>query len=285
MKHLIAFGVPAASLVAGVRDTNSEGARALSKLGIQFRQADYNDKTSLEMAYAGIDTVVFVPISSVEHIERAITANNSVKAAVKTGVKRFVLVSVPPGRSDSVVSLQPGYIYAESLVRTSLLKSWVIVRMGIWTDNFIPMFKQALQSGVLGLPAKSSDRLPLISREDTARGIAAIAAIKDAIGLVYDLQNSHAVTLQDIADYLSEIANKKIVFKTITMEESIPKITAILPAAMQSLAPEFARIYPSFWHAGSLGEFIPTRDYHQIIGKDPETAHDFLMRNLQPQSS
>jgi len=277
---LIAKGVAPNSIVAGVRDLNSAGSKKIAELGVRLCTADFTDKLGLEKAYSGIDTVVFIPIPGGTHLERAATAENSVNAAVKLGVKRFVLVSAPTGRSDSVNILAPGFLFSEALVRTSQLKSWVIVRMGIWMDIFLEGFKHAAQSGVLTQVAKPTDRILLISREDTARGIAAVIRDEKAIGKIFDLENNVAPSWTEITEYVSKFAGKKVGFKTITLAESTEMVASGLPEGMKSKAPFFAGIKASLAEMASK-EVKMTNDYFELTGNHPESIRKYLKRNLQ----
>jgi uncharacterized protein YbjT (DUF2867 family) len=281
IKELIAFGVPATSIVAGVRNSNSEGAKAITKFGVQLRVADYSDRAGLEKAYQGVETVVFVPLPSLVHMERCIAADNSVNACVVAGVQRFVLVSFPNGRSDSVISLQPGYLFSESLVRTSLLQSWVIVRMGFWADALLDSFQVAAQTGVLSAVAKPTDPLALVSRADTARGIAAVTVKKELVSQVFELGNQVTVTLPQIAGYISEVAGKKVIFKPVTLAESAAAVSAKLPDNMKPLSYIIARVNESLFKASGLGELAPSKDFTNLVGQPPETVRDYIKRHLK----
>jgi len=279
IEDLIAKGVEPNTIVAGVRDLNSNGSKKIAELGVQLRIADFNDKVGLEKAYSGIDTVVFVPIPGGNHIERGATAENSVNASVKSGVRRFVLGSVGTGRSDSVNILNPGFIFSESVVYTSQLKSWVIVRMGIWMDIFLDEFKNAVQSGTLTHVDKPTARPLLISRDDTARGISAVILDKTAVGKIYDLENNVAPSWTEIAEYIAKQAGKNVGFKTITVEELTEKFEARLPEAMKSNAPFYARTHSSLVKMAAK-EVTMTNDYFELTGHHPESIRKYFERTL-----
>lgn len=233
----------------------------------------------MEKAYQGIETVVFVP-PPLGPIDRCFAIDNSVNAAVKSGIKRFVLASFPTGSADSVNLLSPGFLFSEALVRTSQLQSWVIIRMGIWADNFLESFKNAALTGTLTQVAEPTDRIPLISREDTARGIAAVILDKKAIGRVYDIENNIAVSWREIAEYISQASGKRVTFKTISIKEYTQKIAAGLPEAKKSLAPMFAGIFASLVEMAAKEEITVTNDYFEVIGHHPESIRKYLKRVL-----
>ncbi|RMW09710.1 hypothetical protein ALO97_04018 [Pseudomonas syringae pv. tagetis] len=82
--------VPAAQIVAAVR--SPEKAADLSARGIQVRQADYSQPSSLDSAFAGADKVLL--ISSSEIGQRLPQHQAVIDAAKRAGVKLLAYTSV-----------------------------------------------------------------------------------------------------------------------------------------------------------------------------------------------
>ena len=90
IEALLKKNVPASQIAGLVRD--EQKAAALTAKGITLRKGDYNDAASLEQAFKGIDTLVF--ISSGDMIDRVNQHRNVVNAAKATGVKHIIYTSV-----------------------------------------------------------------------------------------------------------------------------------------------------------------------------------------------
>ena len=214
--------------------------------------------------------------------ERATTAENSISAAKKAGVRRFVAVSWGNGKADSVNALIPGYLYLESRLRTIAGgPQWLIVRQGQWIENGLGSFQYALQSGVLTAASSANSYTPYISRPDVGRAIAAATFKKDLVGKVLNIEGNVAYSYEQIAEILSEIGGKKIVFKTITVAELEGILKYSLPDAIKSSAGDFAHMFASFSTAAELGEFKVSNDFFELTGKQPESFTSYLKKLLQ----
>ena len=73
--------VPTSEIVASVRD--KEKAHELIEMGIEVRQADFNDKQSLEKAFEGIDRVLMISTNEPVHDKRIAQHINAINAAKK----------------------------------------------------------------------------------------------------------------------------------------------------------------------------------------------------------
>src|SRR5438067_166464 len=84
--------VPAAQVVAGVRDAGSEGARKLAGLGVELRTADYAKPDTLAIAFEGIERLLL--ISSSELGRRVAQHQNVIAAAKAAGVRLIAYTSL-----------------------------------------------------------------------------------------------------------------------------------------------------------------------------------------------
>ena len=129
-QHVIASlltSVPAASIIAAVR--NPAKAADLAALGVQVRQADYNDGASLDAAFKGATKILL--ISSSEVGQRAQQHQNVIDAARRAGVALLAYTSVL--RADtSPLGLAAEHVITEAAIRASGLPYTSCATAGTW---------------------------------------------------------------------------------------------------------------------------------------------------------
>lgn len=82
--------VPAHDIIAAVRSPDK--AKDLMALGVQVRQADYNQPTTLDSAFKGVDKLLL--ISSSEVGQRVAQHTAVINAAKRAGVKLLAYTSL-----------------------------------------------------------------------------------------------------------------------------------------------------------------------------------------------
>lgn len=114
-QHVIASllkTVAANTIIAAVR--NPAKAASLAALGVQVRQADYNDGASLDAAFQGASKVLL--ISSSEVGQRAQQHQNVIDAAGRAGVALLAYTSVL--RADTTpLGLAAEHVVTEAAIR------------------------------------------------------------------------------------------------------------------------------------------------------------------------
>src|SRR4051812_26242347 len=86
--------VPVSDIIAGVRDPQSEKAKAYEAQGIEVRLTDFEKKETLVEAFKGADRVFIV--STFGDVETSIRQQtNAVEAAKVNGVSQMVYSSAP----------------------------------------------------------------------------------------------------------------------------------------------------------------------------------------------
>ncbi|MEV0716518.1 NAD(P)H-binding protein [Asanoa sp. NPDC050611] len=139
-------------------------------VALSSRTAPYDDRAALRAAFEGVHTLVFV--SSDGEAARVVTHHRNVLAAAG-GVAHIVQLS------GLDVAMESPFCYAftngdtERLLRAGD-RPYSIVRTGLFTEFFLSLVRQVAVDGTVALPAGSA-RVSLVSREDVARGLAALA--------------------------------------------------------------------------------------------------------------
>lgn len=207
-QHVIASlltSVPAASIIAAVR--NPAKAANLVPLGVQVRQADYNDGASLDAAFKGATKILL--ISSSEVGQRAQQHQNVIDAASRAGVALLAYTSVL--RADtSPLDLAAEHVITEAAIRASGL-SYTFLRNGWYLENHTEHLAPVLEHGVV-LGAAQNGRFSSASRADYAAAAAAVLTA-DKPQAIYELAGDQGFTLAEYADEVARQSGKAIVYK------------------------------------------------------------------------
>lgn len=209
--------VPTEDLVALVRNP----AKA-ADLGVEVREADYEQPDTLEAALIGIDTLMLISGSEVGR--RIAQHRNIIDAAKKSGVKRIVYTSLLHADS-SPLSLAPEHVETEALLKTSGL-SITLLRNGWYTENYTGSVASALTNGAL-LGSAGQGKISSASRVDYAAAAAVVLTSDGHEGKTYELAGDSAYTLEELAAEISHQSGKDIPYKDLAPSE----YTAILTAA------------------------------------------------------
>ncbi len=120
--------VPAHDIIAAVRSPDK--AKDLMALGVQVRQADYNQPTTLDSAFKGVDKLLL--ISSSEVGQRVAQHTAVINAAKRAGVKLLAYTSLLHA-DKSPLGLGEEHRATEGLLRDSGLPV-VLLRNGWYTE-------------------------------------------------------------------------------------------------------------------------------------------------------
>ena len=207
-EHVIASlltSVPAANIIAAVR--NPAKAANLAALGVQVRQADYNDGTSLDAAFKGATKILL--ISSSEVGQRAQQHQNVIDAAKRASVALLAYTSVL--RADtSPLGLAAEHVITEAAIRASGLP-YTFLRNGWYLENHTEHLAPVLEHGVV-LGAAQNGRFSSAARADYAAAAAAVLTA-DKPQAIYELAGDQGFTLAEYAAEVARQSGKAIVYK------------------------------------------------------------------------
>jgi NAD(P)H dehydrogenase (quinone) len=247
--------VPASGIVAAVR--NVEKAKDLAALGVQIRQADYNQPASWDTALKGADKVLL--ISSSEIGQRAKQHKTVIDAAKKAGVKLLAYTSVL--RADtSVLGLAAEHKETEAYIRSSGIPS-VLLRNGWYTENYTAGIPTALSLGAV-YGSAGEGRISAASRADYAEAAAAALTAENQAGKVYELAGDAAFTLSDFAAEISRQSGKAIGY--VNLPEAEYK-KALLGAGLPEFLAELLANSDTGVSKGAL--FDERRQLSKLIGR------------------
>ena len=221
--------VPAGEIVAAVRDPKR--VQDLAALGVQVRQADYNQPATLLSAFAGADKVLL--ISSSEIGQRVAQHAAVIAAAQQAKVKLLAYTSLLHA-DRSPLGLADEHRQTEALLQESGLPS-VLLRNGWYTENYLASIPAALAHGVL-LGSAGEGRIASATRADYAEAAATVLTLDAQAGRVYELASDQAYSLSELAAELSRQSGQPVRYQDLPEAEfQAALLAAGLPAEVASL--------------------------------------------------
>lgn len=265
---LLKKGISANSISALVRDVAK--AEDLKAKGINLKIGDYDNYAALVAAFKGVDKLLLVSGSDV--VNRGKQQENAVKAAKEAGVKHILYTSFErknDTHSSPISFIAKSHIDTENLIKASGL-TYTIFRNNLYLD-VLPMFfgEQVLTTGIF-LPAGET-KSAFALRNDMAEATANVLTSQGHENKEYSLSNTENVSLQEMAQDLSEIVGKQINYVNPPQDIYVETLTgAGVPA-------EYIGMFAGFAEAIKQGEFSTEKtDLENLLGRKPMTAKAFL---------
>lgn len=219
-------------VVALVR--SPEKASALRELGVQIRQADYNQPETLAAALKGVDKVLL--ISGNEFGKRFEQHKAVIDAAISAGVSLLAYTSLLKA-STSPLLLAAEHKQTEAYIQESGVPA-VILRNGWYSENYTDAVQGVIDMGAVAGAAKTG-KLHTASRQDYADAAAAVLVAKEfQAGKVYELAGDEGFTLAEYADAVGKLSGKAIgyiemepnVFQSALLDAGLPEGLAAMLA-------------------------------------------------------
>ncbi|AYW97021.1 SDR family oxidoreductase [Yersinia pseudotuberculosis] len=201
--------VPAHDIIAAVRSPDK--AKDLMALGVQVRQADYNQPTTLDSAFKGVDKLLL--ISSSEVGQRVAQHTAVINAAKRAGVKLLAYTSLLHA-DKSPLGLGEEHRATEGLLRDSGLPV-VLLRNGWYTENYAASIAPALAHGAF-IGAAGNGRIASASREDYAEAAATILVQENQAGKIYELAGDDAYTLSEFSAEITRQSGKAVAYQDLS---------------------------------------------------------------------
>jgi len=265
---LLKKGVQANQLLALVRDESK--AKDLKSRGIELRIGDYDDYASLVKAFHGSDKLLLISASDLN--KRIPQHENAVNAAIEAGVKHIFYTSFErKNETDSspIAFIAKAHLHTEEKIRTSGM-TYTFFRNNLYMDA-LPMFlgDKILEQGIFFPAGQTKSAFAL--RLDMAEAIANVITGNGHENKEYALSNNELYSIQDMADELGIITDKKIPYTSPDVETYTKALTgAGVPA-------EYIGLFVAFAEAIKQGEFETSKtDLQYLLGRKPVTLKEFL---------
>lgn len=182
-----------------------ESLSEYAEKGATVRFADFDDVSSLDPAFEGIDRMFMVSASNGTG-KRYDEHKAAIDAAKNAGVSRLVFPSMPrvddPAHPVGLAAAE--YKEAEEIVQESEIP-YVILRDGPYTElHVIDRFAPVMATGELRINAKEG-RAGFVSRKDVAKAaVASVISDELVLNRTYDIAGAELLTYKDLASIVSE---------------------------------------------------------------------------------
>ncbi|MET4639982.1 SDR family oxidoreductase [Mycetocola sp. 2940] len=218
VEHLLTRGTAPDQIVAAGRNTAK--LAELDALGVHTAVIDYADRPSLDVAFAGADTLMLVSGSEVgRRVEQHSNAINAAKAA---GITRIVYTSTSQADTSALI-LAPEHKATEELLQASGIP-FTLLRNGWYTENYEGTIPQVRATGVY-LASAGDGRIASASRTDYAEAAAIVLTADGHEGAVYELSGDVAWDGHDLATALSDVVGRDVTFSSVSPEEHTVALT------------------------------------------------------------
>lgn len=265
--------IPADQIIGLIRDPKK--AEDLIQKGIEVRKGDYFDYSSLLSAFKGVDKLFL--ISSGEIQDRSKQHINAINAAKEAGVKHIVYTSFQrKSETDSAIQVvAQSHIDTENYLKASGIK-YTILKNTLYAD-ILPMFfgSNVIDTGIF-LPA-GAGKAAFATRMDLTEAAVNVLLGEGHENNEYELSSDTSYSFSDIADILSRLSGKQVVYTDAPVEVYIDAVTKA------GVPMEYAQFFAGFSTAIKAGEFdhvSPTME--KLLGRKPVSMTEYLKTVLTP---
>jgi NAD(P)H dehydrogenase (quinone) len=242
-------------------DAVPDAARATARF------ADYDDPASLRAAFSGIRTLVFISSDGVigpmwRHHE------NVVAAAVDADVDHVVYTSIIDASPDSRFYYAAVHRDTEAQLAASGV-GHCLARTSIFADFLVETWiAPALRAGELALSA-GAGRMSLVTRDDTARALAA-AAVSGCEGIL-ELTGPAALTAGEISQATEAVTGRRLRYLALEEDDYRQRLA-------RDNAPDWLiEAFTSMFRSVREGRFeAVSADVPRLTGEPQQSYADFL---------
>ncbi len=237
---------PTATVTACVRDP--EKCRDLRELGVVIRQADYDDRESLERSFEGAAKVLIV--SAPNTGEKALHQHqNAIRSALAAGARRIFYTSHMGANPGSLFWPMPDHAATEALL-AEMQHPYTSLRNGFYAASAMMLASQALATGEIAAPEDGP--VSWTTHDDLAEAAARLMLEDMYDGPTPPLTASEALDLEDIARIMSEVSGTPI--RRVTISDAQYRANLL----QHGLPEHMAGLLVSMFEASRNGEFAAT---------------------------
>lgn len=250
--------VHASTVAVAVR--NPGKAKDWAAVGVEVRQADYDDPASLRRAFAGADRLLFISAPVLEGSRSRVDQHRNVVAAARDA--RVGRIFYTSGLGADVVEegvLGEHHATEEMIVESGL--AYTLLRHPIYNDYLIhPGLQSAVDTGELTSNTRGRG-VNMASRADLAEAAAIILTGPDHDQNAYNF-TGQLWTYPELAEVLSNVSGRDVKYREVDEDQGI--------IGMLGLAP--------FIQAGAFE--LQTPDLENVLGHPSTNLHEAVRRAL-----
>jgi len=267
---LSAGGKPVTALV---RDPASEKARALQAAGARLVVGDLKDRSSLEKALAGVDTVICTASSTLSRREgdSLDTVDNKgvqslIDVAERKGVRRFIFISFSRNISDDF----PLALFkraAERRLESSKFDYTILLPTYFAEVWLSPAVGFDVAGGKVRLYGDGRAKVSYIALDDVAKAVVACVDNPKASRQAIPVGGAKAYSQLEVVELVEQAMGKKLEREHMTADQ----IAAARGAATDPMQATFLGLFAALAH----GDVIPT-DWTGTLSVKPSSLEDWV---------
>lgn len=254
----------------GTRDPGSPAAQALATRGVPVRRLDFDEPSSLEPAFAGVDRALIIPTMAPN--DRRLGQNRAALAAAQAaGVRHIVYASFINASAGSLAEHNRlvHYPTEQAIAASGLEHSFL--RHALYAEIMTGDLDATLASGVLRRVGGDA-RFALIARDDLGVSAARVLAEDGHAGRTYTETMAETLSGAAIAATMADVFATPVRYEPVSAGD--------WPGFMHAqwgVPLEAARSSYGTMRAVESGEFdIVSGDYADITGTPPRSFRRFL---------
>jgi len=240
----------------------------LAARGVEVRQADFGNPTTLATAFAGVDRLLLIS-SDVIGEQRQAQQRAAIAAAVEAGVKHVLYTSLPRPEPGNPAAVAPDHYATEQALAATTL-DWTILRDNLYMDLLLGSLPAMLSRGQW-FSAGNGKKTAYVTREDCARAAAAALAATTTGRQILTLTGPQALSDAEIAQIASEITGKPLQVILVSAEE---KRNALIGAGLPPFVADLLVSFETATAQNFLGEVSSA--VADLTGSAPQGVRDFL---------
>ena len=265
---LLAKGARPGTISALVRERR-RAVDLLSK-GIIAMIGDYDNYASLVYAFKGVHKLLLVSGTDLEN--RGKQHENVIKAANEAGVQHLLYTSYErknETENSPVAFLAHTHGYTEKVIKQSGIP-YTIFRNNVYTDTLPFYIGEKVPETSLVFPAGETPAAFTL-RRDMAEATANVLMSDGHENKEYFLSNTENVSLRQIADALSDLSGKTIIYNS-------PGTQTYIKAMAEAGVPrEHAALFAGIAEGIKQGEFYSEKtDLEYLLQRKPSSVKEFL---------
>jgi NAD(P)H dehydrogenase (quinone) len=230
----------------------------------------YADGEGARRAFSGVSTLFFC--SAKEGQDRLAHHRSVVDAAVAADVERIVYLSIISAAPDATFTYARDHYSTEQYIRSVGLP-FTFSRQSFYLD-FLPYLSGA--DGVIRGPAGDGRFAPVL-RDDVADALTAMLAEPGHEGVTYELTGPEAVTMTQVADLLTRLTEREVIFENETLEEAYASREVYGAPAWEVDG------WVSTYTALAAGELDVVTDHvMRVTGHQPASIEEFIEASQKP---
>jgi NAD(P)H dehydrogenase (quinone) len=261
--------------IVGVARNVDRAALTVPK-GVAFTIADYDDRPSLDKAFAGATSLLFVA-SDGAGPDVVRQHANVIDAAAASGIAHIVFMSIVDVDETSPFYFAAVYRDAERRL-LECGTAWTILRCGLYSDFlFSHWLEPARSTGVIAVPAGRARIAPL-SRDDVAAAAVAVLVSGAHRGQVYELTGPRTYSFDEIGELAGRSFGVPIAYRPCSPTDYLLRCWA----TMQDPWPHaFSTMFASVAQGRYASISSAVQD---LTGRAPEDLEAFLARKAYAES-